>query len=122
MPLSDREQRILEEIEKNLYKEDPSFAQGVRRRTPRLDQGKGIKVGVLVFIAGFALLIAFFVSSSLWVGLLAFGAMVGGIVLVAGSIRSLVADRSGRDGGRRDRVTQAVKKWEERIRQRYKRS
>jgi hypothetical protein len=120
VPLSDREQRILEEIEKNLYKEDPSFAQGVRR--PRLDQGKGIKVGAIVFVAGFALLLGFFVSSSLWVGLLAFGAMVGGIVLVAGSIRSLVADRGGEGGGRRDRVAQAVKKWEERIRQRYKRS
>ena len=52
MPLSDREQRILEEIEKNLYEEDPRFARATRRTTPRFDRSKRARLGGLLFVIG----------------------------------------------------------------------
>ena len=115
MPLSDREQKILEEIEKNLHDEDPRFARGVR--SPRTSHTGNIRNGVLLFLVGLGLLIAFFVSGMLLVGVLAFGAMVGGIVLAAGALPGLASSQRAQ----KDRMTQAFSQWEQRIRERYRR-
>ena len=122
MPLSEHEQRILEEIEKNLYQEDPGFARGVRRSTPRLQESRRARVGLLVFIAGFALLIGFFVWPSLLFGVAAFGAMVAGIVLMAGSARGLLASARPGGGEVNERLKTTLSRWEQRIRKRYKKS
>ncbi|HEX2050446.1 MAG TPA: DUF3040 domain-containing protein [Actinomycetota bacterium] len=122
MPLSEREQKILEEIERNLYEEDPKFARDVRRRAPRMDEVRRIKLGAVLFASGLAVLVGFFVSQSLLVGVVAFGAMVAGIVLVAGSIRGVGSARAEGGAGRRDRLARRFEEWESRMRQRYKRS
>lgn len=122
MPLSEREQKILEEIERNLYEEDPKFARDVRRRAPRMDEVRRIKLGAVLFASGLAVLVGFFVSQSLLVGVVAFGAMVAGIVLVAGSIRGIGPARAEGGAGRRDRLARRFEEWESRMRQRYKRS
>jgi hypothetical protein len=67
------------------------------------------------------MLIAFFVSGSIIVGVLAFGGMVGGIVVIAGSIKGSVAPRRPAGPGLGDRITQNMRAWEERLRQRYRR-
>jgi len=122
VPLSEREQRILEEIERNLYQEDPKFAHQVRRRTPRMTEGSRAKIGVLLFIIGFGLLIGFFVSGGeVLLGVLSFGAMVGGIVLIAGSVRDITNGRSMGIGGQRDRLSNAIHQWEQRLKKRYRR-
>jgi Protein of unknown function (DUF3040) len=118
VPLSDREQRILEEIEKNLYGED---ASGARLRRGPLSRSSKLKLGAALVVVGFGLLIAFFISRSLFLGVLAFGAMVGGIVLVAGSIRGGGAGLMSSGEGPRDRLFGALQSWEERVRRRYKR-
>lgn len=122
MPLSEHEQRILEEIEENLYQEDPGFAHGVRRGTPRFQESRRARVGLVTFVVGFAILIAFFVWPSLLVGVAAFGAMVGGIVLMAGSARGLLSSTrpAGRDVNERLKTT--LSEWEQRIRRRYKKT
>lgn len=117
MPLSEREQRILEEIERNLHQEDPALGRSARRG-PYLDRVKRIKLGGLMLLAGFVLLFAFFVSGSVTFGVLAFVAMVGGIVLVAGSIRESPAERAAVRLDRRDRLIGALRAWEERVRKR----
>ena len=116
MPLSDREQKILEEIEKNLHSEDPRFARevGGPSRTPHKNN---IRLGLLIFFLGLGLLIAFFVSGALVVGVIAFGTMVGGIVIAAGSIGGLA--NSGRT--QRERFSSAMTEWERKLRERYKR-
>jgi hypothetical protein len=122
VPLSEREQRILEEIERNLYQEDPKFAHQVRRRVPRMTEARRAKLGVLLFLAGFALLIGFFVSGgNVALGVIAFGAMVGGIVLLAGSVRDITNGRGFGMSGRRDRLTSTIQQWEERFKRRYRR-
>jgi Protein of unknown function (DUF3040) len=122
VPLSEHEQRILEEIEKNLYEEDPGFARGVRRASPRLQDSRRARVGLVTFIAGFAILIAFFVWPSLLVGVAAFGAMVGGIVLMAGSARGLLTSAKSGGGDINARIKTTMSEWEQRIRRRYRKT
>lgn len=121
MPLSERERRILDEIEKNLYQEDPRFAGGLRRPAT-LQRSTRRRLGSGLFAAGFALLIAFFVTGRIVLGVLAFGTMVTGMVLVAGSI----SDSSGDEEGNRERPADAVRRalgrWESKARKRKKRS
>jgi hypothetical protein len=121
VPLSDREQKILQEIEKNLYDEDPRFARDVRRQVPRMNEMRRTKLGAAVFVLGFVVLLAFFMSRSLIVGVVAFGAMVAGIVLISGSIRGIGPPSGGGVAGRRSRLVHKFEEWEARLRKRYKR-
>ncbi len=116
MPLSDREQKILEEIEKNLHSEDPRLAREVGGSS-RTSNKRNIKLGLLIFFLGFALLIGFFLSGVLLVGVAAFGAMVGGIVVAIGAMGSF----SGTGREQKDRMSSAFSTWEQRMRDRYKR-
>lgn len=116
MPLSDREQKILEEIEKNLHSEDPRFAREVGG-SPRSTNRSNIKLGLFIFFLGLGLLIAFFLSGAVIVGVIAFGTMVGGIVMAAGSLGGLAS--TGR--AQRERFSSAFSQWEHRLRDRYKR-
>ncbi len=121
MPLSEREKRILDEIEKQLYEEDPAFARTVRRRSPRMDDVRRGKLGVLTFILGFVALIGFFIWGSLPAGVVAFAAMVTGIVLVTGSLRGLASSRGARGVPPREQLGRMLSEWERRVRDRYKR-
>jgi hypothetical protein len=121
VPLSDHEQKILQEIERGLYEEDPSFARDVRDRAPRMAERKRARWGVAAFVAGFASLIAFFLTGAVLVGVIAFGMMVGGIVLIAGSIRGVISPRRPPRPNISQRVSEQVRDWEEKLRQRYKR-
>ena len=119
MPLTERERRILEEIEKNLYEEDPKFAQG--GGPSKSTDARNAKLGIGLFFLGFVALLFFFFSELILIGVAAFGAMVGGIVLFAGSFRGLTS-RQGQDAGTtKDRMSRAFADWEERVRKRYKR-
>ncbi len=118
MPLSEREQRILEEIEKTLYKEDPAFAEDVERGGSRHDR-RTARLGAALTVAGFITLILFFITSAVLVGVIAFGAMVAGIVLVVGSLRSRFSDDATRVGIN-ERFGSLARSWEERLRDRYR--
>jgi hypothetical protein len=122
VPLSEQEKRILDEIEKGLYKEDPGFARTVREKSPHFGERRRARLGALLFVAGFALLFAFFVSGMVIVGVAAFGGMVAGIVLVAGAFHTLVHRRSDAPSARlTTRVSELMRKWQERVKRRYKR-
>ncbi|HSG78675.1 MAG TPA: DUF3040 domain-containing protein, partial [Acidimicrobiia bacterium] len=47
MPLDDREQRILEEIERQFYQEDPKLAETVRNTTLASVSTRNLKWAVL---------------------------------------------------------------------------
>ena len=117
MPLSEREQRILEEIEKSLYQDFPRDTT----RTPRGKTVQGARRGALMFVAGLLVLFAFFMTKQVWIGALAFGSMVWGIVIVAGSVRGAAPSprRTFSDLG--DRIGRIAGDLEQRLKQRYKR-
>lgn len=59
MPLSDHEQRLLDQIERALYAEDPKFANAVRTTNPQvhyrrriIKAGLGFALGICVLMAG----------------------------------------------------------------------
>lgn len=121
VPLSEQERRILEEIERNLYVEDPSFAREVKRSAPRMKDRRQVKLGALVFVLGFAGLIAFFITSLILVGLIAFSAMVGGIVVIAGSLKASISPRRPPGPKLKQRVNDQIASFEEKMRDRRKR-
>ncbi len=57
MPLSDHEQRMLDQIESALYAEDPKFASSVRGGTLRAPSARRRLQGALLFVVGLALLV-----------------------------------------------------------------
>lgn len=121
VPLSEQERKILEEIERNLYVEDPSFAREVKRSAPRMKDRRRVKLGIFVFVLGFVGLFGFFISGSLIVGLAAFAAMVGGIMMVAGSFKASIAPRRPPGPNLKQRVNDGLASFEEKMRDRRRR-
>ncbi|WP_028647743.1 DUF3040 domain-containing protein [Nocardiopsis sp. CNT312] len=58
MPLSEHEQRMLDQIEQALYAEDPKFANTVRHTNPAVHYKRWIIKAVLGFFIGVVLLLA----------------------------------------------------------------
>ena len=63
MPLSDHEQKVLQELERALYQQDPAFADRVRRENMYRYAGRYMKWSVVGFVVGLAVMIAFFTQS-----------------------------------------------------------
>jgi hypothetical protein len=87
MPLSEHEQRLLEQMERALYAEDPSFASSLRStRGGRASRGHAA-LGVLAVLAGLGLLIAGVATTVIALGVVGFVAMLIGCVLVYAAFR-----------------------------------
>jgi hypothetical protein len=121
VPLSEREQRIFEDIEKRLLDEDPKLARRRRRRSLQWTGWQRLRAGVALFMLGFGLLFMFFLWRTLFVGVLAFGAMVAGIVLAAGALKVFAAHSPHATTSAREALRRRVQEWQERMRRRYKR-
>jgi DUF3040 family protein len=87
MPLSDHEQRMLDQIESALYAEDPKFASSVRGGTLRAPSTRRRLQGVALFVIGLAMLVSGVAFKATWIGdslpiLSVFGFLVmfGGVV------------------------------------------
>lgn len=82
MPLSEHEQRVLEQMEKALYAEDPRLASQLKRtssaRTATGLDRRRLALGVLVALAGLTLVVLAVMSQMLWLGAVGFLAMVFG--------------------------------------------
>ncbi|MGA1838595.1 DUF3040 domain-containing protein [Herbiconiux sp. 11R-BC] len=80
MPLSEQEQRLLDEMERSLYHNDADFVSAVGGGRGRLNYG-ALVLGILVGILGLGVVIAGVVFHQPVVGLLGFVAMFGGVLL-----------------------------------------
>ena len=88
MPLSEHEQRLLEQIERALYAEDPKFASAVRASDPRNRARRRLWLSGLLFIVGITMLFAGVIvgqQGGTIVGLAGFLIMFGAAVLAATS-------------------------------------
>lgn len=92
MPLSDREQQILQEIERHLYEQDPKFAHGVAAKTLKSTSARNLRRGLLLFLAGLAALVAFFATTKVLWGVLGFLLMLGGATVAYHNGRKLGAE------------------------------
>ena len=80
MPLSDHEQRILEEIEKRLAEDDPRLVEQVGRTDLYTHLARRIRFATLAFFVGVMLLLLFVVSP--WAAAIGFVVMVLSALLI----------------------------------------
>ncbi len=98
MPLSDREQQILADIEARLQAEDPRFAKAVGTRTVSTHARRQIKLALAAFGVGFVLLFVGVVVGLPW-GIAGFVLMLGGAVHGGNMVKRLGADATPNLGG-----------------------
>ena len=100
MPLSEHEQRILEEIERRLAEEDPRLVQQVSRASVHHHVTRRIRLAVVALGAGFLMLMLF--PLSIWIALAGFVTMLLAGLLVYQYLRRLSLDQlpALRSGGR----------------------
>ncbi len=89
MPLSEHEQRLLDQIERALYQEDPKFASTVRQTDLRTHMRRRLRRAGLVLALGFVLLLAGVVSSAEPISVAGFVVMVGALLLAMTSWKRL---------------------------------
>ncbi len=75
MPLSDHEQRILEEIERQFQRTDPALATQVENTTVYRDAARHLRYAVAGFVIGLIVMVSTF-SWSLPLGLVGFAIML----------------------------------------------
>ncbi|WIE66298.1 DUF3040 domain-containing protein [Curtobacterium sp. MCLR17_036] len=79
MPLSEQEQRLLEEMERSLYQNDSDFVARVTRRQGRPTY-TSITLGVLGALAGVAVVIVGLAIKAPLLGILGFVVMLAGVL------------------------------------------
>lgn len=94
MPLSEHEQRMLDEIERALYHDDPKFATSVN--VTRIRRRRPILAG-LAFLAGLVLLVVGVIATQSQL-ILGVGVSVVGFLVMVGAVGLLVFGQPGRRG------------------------
>lgn len=80
MPLSEQEQRLLDEMERNLYRNDADFVSTVGDRRGRPTY-RSIALGSVITIVGAVALVLGVVLQQPIVGILGFGVMLAGVMV-----------------------------------------
>ena len=80
MPLSEQEQKLLDEMERSLYHNDADFVSAVGGGRGRLNYGS-LVLGILLAIVGLAVVIAGVVLHAPIVGIIGFAVMFTGVLL-----------------------------------------
>ncbi len=87
MPLSENEQRLLEQMERALYAEDPKFASAMRGAARRSGSARRLLIGLVGVVLGLVVLFAGVVVKNVPLG------VVGFILMLAGTAYALSAQR-----------------------------
>lgn len=82
MPLSEQEQRLLEEMERSLYHNDADFVASVGASRLRPNY-RSIVLGVLIAVVGIGALIAGVAVQLLWLGIVGFAVMFAGVLMAS---------------------------------------
>ncbi|MGW5803839.1 DUF3040 domain-containing protein [Streptomyces bacillaris] len=110
MPLSEHEQRMLEQMERALYAEDPKFATALEGSGLRTYTRKRVYQAVAGFLVGIALLMAGMVAQQIWISVVGFLVMLGCAVLAVTGWRKAPKpgeqQQAAADGGSRHRSGQ----------------
>jgi Protein of unknown function (DUF3040) len=103
MPLSDHEQRMLDQIESALYAEDPKFASSVRGGGLRAPSTRRRLQGVALFVIGLAMLVSGVAFKATMIGSFPILSVIGFVVMFAGVFFAITGPRVGagkeRSGG-----------------------
>jgi DUF3040 family protein len=122
MPLSEHEQRLLDQIERALYAEDPKFASTVRGGRLRKPTRRRRLQGAALFVVGLVMLVLGIAVQWTWLGgipvvsVVGFLAMLGGAVLAITSVGSAGAAPAAKTEHTKNGFTGRM---EERFRRRF---
>ena len=89
MPLSDHEQRLLEQIERALYAEDPKFASTVSSTDLRTHARRRVRRAIVLLVLGMAALLAGVMTTQVALGVAGFCVMFFALVYVASQYKKL---------------------------------
>jgi DUF3040 family protein len=121
VPLSEHEQRLLDEIEQALYAEDPKFASSVRsaRRRPRLRSS--VLLGVLGVLAGLGLVLVGLLTTLVVLSVAGFVLLVAAFGYSISSLRhrTTAATESRPTPARAQRAGTLRSRMEDRMRRRF---
>ncbi|WP_431959967.1 DUF3040 domain-containing protein [Actinacidiphila sp. bgisy160] len=81
MPLSEHEQRMLEQMERALYAEDPKFASALEGSGLRTYTRRRVYLAVAGFLVGIGLLMGGMIAQQPWISVVGFLVMLGCAVL-----------------------------------------
>ena len=95
MALSEHEQRLLEQIERALYAEDPKFASTVRGGRLRKPTRRRRLQGVALFVVGLVLLVVGVAVPQLWLGNFPVLSVVGFLMMLGGAVLTVTSVGSG---------------------------
>ena len=131
MPLSDHEQRMLDQIESALYAEDPKFASSVRGGGLRAPTARRRLQGAALFILGLAMLVSGVAFKATMIGTFPILSVVGFVVMFGSVVFAITGprlagrgERSGPAAGARQRRGRAAggsftSRMEDRFRRRF---
>jgi hypothetical protein len=122
VPLSDHEQRLLDEIEQALYAEDPKFAASVRSARARTRTRRSALLCVVGVLAGLALVLVGLITAIVALSVIGFVLVVGSCGYAVQVFRARTTTAAGpaargttappRSGGLKNRM-------EDRLRRRF---
>jgi len=123
VPLSEHEQRLLDEIEQALYAEDPKFASSVRSARAHRRVRSSMLLCVLGVVVGLGLVLIGLLANIVALSVIGFVMLVGGFGYGAQSLRHRnSADSSSTSGGgsaREARPSSFRTRMEDRMRRRF---
>jgi hypothetical protein len=99
VPLSEHEQRLLEQIEQALYAEDPKFASIYRSNDLRSHQRRRIIRASVVLVIGLGMLLAGVIIKQPVVGVAGFIIMLGAVSFAVAAWQRMVAPARPATGG-----------------------
>jgi Protein of unknown function (DUF3040) len=89
VPLSEHEQRLLEQMERALYAEDPKFASSLRGKDPRSHFRRRVLLAGFAFVIGVVLLMTGLVTQVVVVSIVGFLLMLGSAFFAVTSYRAV---------------------------------
>jgi hypothetical protein len=99
VPLSEHEQRQLEQIEQALYADYPRFAHAARRSDPRVHYKRRVVEAAFGFLIGIGLLLGGVVSNIIWIGVAGFVVMLACAMWALNSWRHMTGTAIARGAG-----------------------
>jgi hypothetical protein len=109
VPLSEHEQRQLEQIEQALYAEHPRFARAVRASDPRVHYRRRVVYAAIGFLIGVGLLVAGVATKEPWMGVAGFVVMLACSMWALTSYRHMSGITAGRGLAKERRSGKAAK-------------